>query len=186
MIALQQAGVEAENIFSDKQSGKDFNRPEYLRLLSIVQPEDVIIIKSIDRLGRNYEEILAQWQHITKEMKVDVKVIDMPLLDTTTGKDFLGTFVSDLVLQILSFVAEQERSYTRQRQSEGIAAAKAKGVKFGRPKKELPENFEELYARYLAHEPIARIAKSCPSMSESTLRLRLQEREKLDKMNESV
>lgn len=107
----------------------------------------------------------------------------MPLLDTTIGRDFLGNFVADLVLQILSFAAEQERSYIRQRQSEGIAAAKANGVKFGRPKKELPENFEELYRRYLLHEPIARIAKSCPSMSESTLRLRLQEREKLDNSN---
>lgn len=117
-------------------------------------------------------------------MKVDIKVLDMPLLDTTTGKDFLGNFVSDLVLQILSFVAEQERSFIRQRQSEGITAAKAKGVKFGRPKKALPDNFEELYARYKQHEPIARIAKSCPSMSESTLRLRLQEREKLDNNNQ--
>lgn len=186
IYALEQAGVKTENIFYDKQSGKDFNRPEYLSLLNTIEANDIIIIKSIDRLGRNYEEILAQWQHITKEMKVDIKVLDMPLLDTTTGKDFLGTFVSDLVLQILSFAAEQERSFIRQRQSEGIAAAKAKGVKFGRPKKALPENFEELYRRYLANEPVAKIAKDCPSMSESTLRLRLQEREKLDRSNQST
>jgi len=185
ICALEQAGVETNNIFYDKQSGKDFNRPEYINLLNHVQKDDIIIIKSIDRLGRNYEEILAQWQHITKEMKVDIKVLDMPLLDTTTGKDFLGTFVSDLVLQILSFAAEQERTFIRQRQSEGIAAAKAKGVKFGRPKKALPDNFEDLYQRYLLHEPVSRLAKECPEISESTLRLRLQEREKLDKKNQS-
>lgn len=183
--ALEQAGVQTENIFFDKQSGKDFNRPEYINLLNTVKPNDLIIIKSIDRLGRNYEEILVQWQHITKEMKVDVRILDMPLLDTTVGKDFLGTFVSDLVLQILSFVAEQERTFIKQRQSEGIAAAKAKGVKFGRPRKELPENFESLYQRYLTNEPVSKLAKECPSMSESTLRLRLQEREKLDKDNQT-
>lgn len=181
MIALQQAGVDEANIFSDKQSGKDFDRPAYIELLNKVQPGDIILFKSVDRLGRNYEEIQTQWRLITKEKEVDIKVLDMPLLDTTVGKDFLGTFVSDLVLQILSFAAEQERSYIRQRQTEGIAAAKAKGVKFGRPKKPLPANFEELYERYLHNEPITRLAKDCPEMSESTLRLRIYERQELDK-----
>ncbi len=183
IIALEQAGVENMNIFCDKQSGKDFDRPAYLELLDKVQPGDIIIFKSVDRLGRNYEEIQSQWRLITKEKEVDIKVLDMPLLDTTVGKDFLGTFVSDLVLQILSFAAEQERSFIRQRQTEGIAAAKAKGVKFGRPKKPLPANFEELYERYLHNEPITRLAKDCPEMSESTLRLRIYERQELDKQN---
>lgn len=183
MIALQQAGVAIENIYSDKQSGKDFERPAYMQLLEVVKPGDIIIFKSVDRLGRNYEEIQSQWRLITKEKEVDIKVLDMPLLDTTVGKDFLGTFVSDLVLQILSFAAEQERSFIRQRQVEGIAAAKAKGVKFGRPKKPLPSNFEQLYERYLHNEPITRLAKDCPEMSESTLRLRIYERQELDKQN---
>lgn len=183
VIALEQAGVETTNIFCDKQSGKDFDRPAYLALLDKVQPGDIIMFKSVDRLGRNYEEIQTQWRFITKEKEVDIKVLDMPLLDTTVGKDFLGTFVSDLVLQILSFAAEQERSFIRQRQSEGIAAAKAKGVKFGRPKKPLPTNFEKLYERYLHDEPITRLAKECPDISESTLRLRIYERQALDKQN---
>lgn len=183
IIALEQAGVEESNIYCDKQSGKDFDRPAYSELLETVQPGDIIIFKSVDRLGRNYEEIQSQWRLITKEKEVDIKVLDMPLLDTTVGKDFLGTFVSDLVLQILSFAAEQERSFIRQRQTEGIAAAKAKGIKFGRPKKPLPANFEELYERYLHNEPITRLAKDCPEISESTLRLRIYERQALDRQN---
>lgn len=141
----------------------------------------MIILKSIDRLGRNYSEILEQWSLITKTKKVDIKVLDMPLLDTSYCKDIMGTFISDLVLQILSFQAEQERTYIKQRQAEGIAAAKTKGVKFGRPKKKLPDNFEELYERYLRNEPITRLAKDCEGISESTLRLRIYERQSQDR-----
>ena len=138
----------------------------------------MIIIKSIDRLGRNYSEILEQWGLITKTKKVDIKVLDMPLLDTSYCKDVMGTFISDLVLQVLSFQAEQERTYIKQRQAEGIAS---NGVQFGRPRKPLPSNFEELYQRFRKNEPITRLAKECPEISESTLRLRLQERFDLDK-----
>lgn len=141
----------------------------------------MIIIKSIDRLGRNYSEILEQWSLITKTNGVDIRVLDMPLLDTSYAKDIMGTFISDLVLQVLSFQAEQERTYIKQRQAEGIAAAKLSGVQFGRPRKPLPENFEELYQRFRNNEPISRLAKECPQISESTLRLRLQERLTLDK-----
>lgn len=141
----------------------------------------MIIIKSIDRLGRNYSEILEQWGLITKTKKVDIKVLDMPLLDTSYCKDVMGTFISDLVLQVLSFQAEQERTYIKQRQAEGIAASKSNGVQFGRPRKPLPSNFEELYQRFRKNEPITRLAKECPEISESTLRLRLQERFDLDR-----
>lgn len=141
----------------------------------------MIILKSIDRLGRNYTEILEQWSLITKTKGIDIKVLDMPLLDTSYCKDIMGTFISDLVLQILSFQAEQERNYIKQRQAEGIAEAKQRGVKFGRPRKSLPSNFEELYARFRDNEPIYRLAKDCQGISESTLRLRLYERLEADK-----
>lgn len=176
--AFLEVGVAEENIYTDKQSGKDFNRPGYQAMLSVIKRGDLIYLKSIDRLGRNYDEILEQWTYITKTLGVDIKVLDMPLLDTSYGKDFLGTFISDLVLQILSFQAEQERTYIKQRQAEGIAAAHERGVRFGRPKKPLPKNFGELYERYKNHEPIARIARDCPEISESTLRLRFQEMDK--------
>ena len=132
-IALAEAGVRDRNIFGDKQSGKDFNRPQYKKLLKKLKEDDLLYVKNIDRLGRNYEEIQEQWRVITKEKRVDIVVLDMPLLDTRRGKDLMGTFLSDIVLQVLSFVAENERVSIRQRQAEGIAAAKAKGVKFGRP-----------------------------------------------------
>ena len=132
-IALFEKGVPPQNQYMDKQSGKDFNRPQYMGLLKKLKKGDVLYIKSIDRLGRNYEEILKQWHILTNEKEIDIAVIDMPLLDTRRGKDLMGTFISDIVLQILSFVAENERSNIRQRQAEGIAAAKARGVKFGRP-----------------------------------------------------
>ncbi len=183
LTALMEAGVKEENIFTDKQSGKNFNRPAYQDLVNKVKQGDMIILKSIDRLGRNYTEILEQWSMITKTKGVDIKVLDMPLLDTSYCKDIMGTFISDLVLQILSFQAEQERTYIKQRQAEGIAEAKKNGVKFGRPRKELPENFEELYQRYLKNEPITRLAKECKGMSESTLRLRIYERQEQDKAN---
>lgn len=183
IIALTDAGVLEGNIFVDKQSGKDFNRPSYRKLLETIEEGDCLLIKSIDRLGRNYGEILEQWRIITKVKNVDVKVLDMPLLDTTYCKDMMGTFISDLVLQVLSFQAEQERTFIKQRQAEGIAAAREKGVKFGRPRKKLPDNFDELYIRFLHNEPVNRLAKECPGISESTLRLRLYERMQLDGNN---
>lgn len=143
--ALKEAGVDEKHIYIDKQSGKDFNRPEYKKLLKKIKKDDLLVIKSIDRLGRNYEEILLQWRVLTKEIGIDIVVLDMPLLDTRRGKDLMGTFLSDIVLQVLSFVAENERQNIRQRQAEGIAAAKARGVRFGRPPKPLPENFIGIY-----------------------------------------
>ena len=150
MIALREVGVPEKNIFMDKQSGKDFNRPQYKKLLRRLKKDDLLYIKSIDRLGRNYEEILQQWRVLTKEKGIDIVVLDMPLLDTRRGKDLMGTFLSDIVLQVLSFVAENERTNIRQRQAEGIAAAKAKGVKFGRPPLPLPDNFYEVHKEWRA------------------------------------
>ena len=150
LIAMSEINIPKENIFMDKQSGKDFERPEYQRLLKILRQDDLLYIKSIDRLGRNYEEIIEQWRIISKVKQADIVVMDMPLLDTRTGKDLMGTFLSDVVLQVLSFVAENERGNIRQRQAEGIAAAKARGVKFGRPAAPLPGNFCDVYQRWRA------------------------------------
>lgn len=145
LIALREFPVLVNNIYMDKLSGKDFNRPQYRKLLRKIRPGDIVVIKSIDRLGRNYEEILLQWRIITKEKQVDVVVLDMPLLDTRkSGNDLTGTFVADLVLQILSYVAQTERENIHQRQKEGIAAAKLRGVRFGRPRKPIPEEFWQL------------------------------------------
>lgn len=141
IAAMRAAGVEECNIYVDKQSGRDFNRPKYTQLKSRLRQGDLLYILSIDRLGRNYTEVQEQWRVLTKETGIDICVIDMPLLDTRNGKDLLGTFIADLVLQILSFVAESERDNIRKRQEQGIAAAKAKGVRFGRPKAEVPEEF---------------------------------------------
>ena len=143
-IALRELCIPEKNIFMDKQSGKDFERPQYRRLVRRLKKDDLLYVKSIDRLGRNYTEILEQWRILTKEKGADIVVLDMPLLDTRRGKDLMGTFLSDIVLQVLSFVAENERSNIRQRQAEGIAAAKARGVRFGRPPLPLPENFQEV------------------------------------------
>lgn len=148
IISLCEANVDKKNIFIDRQSGKDFRRPAYEKMMCHLQEGDLIIIKSIDRLGRNYQEIMEQWRIITKEKKADIRILDMPLLDTTKTKDLLGTFISDVILQLLSFVAENERDNIRQRQAEGIAAAKAKGVRFGKPTIPLPENFPELYREW--------------------------------------
>lgn len=147
-IALQQVGISTHHLYTDKQSGKDFHRPQYQRLLHRLQPNDLLFVKSIDRLGRNYEEILSQWRILTKEKGIDIVVLDMPLLDTRRGKDLMGTFLSDIVLQLLSFVAENERTTIRQRQAEGIAAAKLRGVRFGRPPVDLPESFHIAYSKW--------------------------------------
>ena len=152
LIAMQELCVPERNIFVDKQSGKDFDRPQYQRMVRRFRPDDLLYIKSIDRLGRSYTEILEQWRVLTKEKRIDIVVLDMPLLDTRRGKDLVGTFLSDIVLQVLSFVAENERKNIRERQREGIEAAKLRGVNFGRPLKPLPENFEEACERWRAGE----------------------------------
>ncbi|MBP1581596.1 MAG: recombinase family protein [Oscillospiraceae bacterium] len=171
-IALQEVGVEEKNIYIDKQSGKNFERPQYQKLLRKIKKDDLLYIKSIDRLGRNYEEILQQWRIITKNKGVDIVVLDMPLLDTRRGKDLMGTFLSDIVLQVLSFVAENERTNIRQRQAEGIAAAKARGVKFGRPQKPLPENFFIVYQQWKSGKMTGVAAAQECGMPLSTFRYR--------------
>ena len=174
-IAMEEAGVPERNVYMDKQSGKDFNRPQYRKLLRKLKKDDLLYIKSIDRLGRNYEEILQQWRYLTKDKGIDIVVLDMPLLDTRRGKDLMGTFFSDIVLQVLSFVAENERTNIRQRQAEGIAAAKARGVRFGRPEKEIPADFGEIVAAWERKQlPISEVLTRC-DMSESTFYRRLRE-----------
>lgn len=148
-IAMHDYGIIDENIVIDKQSGKDFSRPGYISLLEKLEPCDTLVIKSIDRLGRNYGEILEQWRILTKEKQISIIVLDMPLLNTEQNKDLTGTLIADIVLQLLSYVAETERTFIRQRQQEGIAAAKARGVKFGRPPKKRPPEFEELKEKWL-------------------------------------
>lgn len=161
-IALKEVGVELRNIYIDKQSGKDFNRPQYKKMLRKLKKDDLLYIKSIDRLGRNYEEILQQWRILTKEKGVDIVVLDMPLLDTRRGKDLIGTFLSDIVLQVLSFVAENERTNIKQRQAEGIAAAKAQGIKFGRPPLPLPDNFYEVHKAWRSKKiTLKQAAEAC-------------------------
>ena len=161
-LAMLEQGVEERHIYADQQSGKDFDRPQYLRLLRRLRREDLLLVKSIDRLGRDYREIQEQWRYLTRDLGVDIAVLDMPLLDTRRGKDLLGSFVSDLVLQVLSFAAENERVNIRQRQAEGIAAAKARGVRFGRPRRPLPEGFPLACARWRAGElSLDRAAELC-------------------------
>ncbi len=172
MICMQKLGIPEEHIYMDKQSGKDFQRAGYRKLLKHLKEGDLLYIKSIDRLGRNYADIMEQWRIITKVKKADIVVIDMPLLDTRIGKDLMGTFLSDIVLQVLSFVAENERGNIRQRQAEGIAAAKARGVKFGRPERELPENFPEICERWKAGELSNRAAAKACGMPVSSFRYR--------------
>ena len=175
LVALRGIGIPETCIFLDKQSGKDFNRPQYRKLLKKLKKDDLLYIKSIDRLGRNYEEILQQWRILTKVKGVDIVVMDMPLLDTRRGKDLMGTFLSDIVLQVLSFVAENERTNIRQRQAEGIAAAKLRGVKFGRPRKDLPENFERVYKIWKQGELTGtEAAKQC-GMPLATFRYRVRQ-----------
>lgn len=148
IIALREMGVPKEHIFADKLSGKDFQRPQYRKLLRRLDSQSVLFVKSIDRLGRNYEDLGEQWRIITKEKGADIVVIDMPILDTRREKNLLGTFISDIILALLSYVAENERTNIRQRQAEGIAAAKSKGVRFGRPPRPLPENFYQMHQEW--------------------------------------
>lgn len=175
VIALHQAGVDERDIFIDKQSGKDFNRPQYQKLLRKLRADDLLFIKSIDRLGRNYEEIQKQWRLLTKDKGVDICVIDMPLLDTRRGKDLVGTFLSDIVLQVLSFVAENERNNIRQRQAEGIAAARARGVHLGRPVKEAPADFAHIVKSWEKKEITMAEAMQIAGMSETTFYRRRRE-----------
>lgn len=156
----------------DKQSGKDFERPQYKKLVRQLKKDDLLYIKSIDRLGRNYGEILDQWHILTKEKGIDIVVLDMPLLDTRRGKDLMGTFLSDIVLQVLSFVAENERANIRQRQAEGIAAAKVKGIRFGRPPRPLPDNYHDAYQRWKAGKITGTAAAKECGMPLSTFRYR--------------
>ena len=149
MIAMQRFGLTEKQIVVEKQSGKDFERPKYQRLLKKIKPGDTLVIKSIDRLGRNYEEILEQWRLITKQKQADIIVLDMPLLDTRQGRDLTGVLISDIVLQLLSYVAQTEREFIRQRQAEGIEAARAKGIRFGRPRLDRPQGFEALRIQWV-------------------------------------
>ena len=174
-MALSEVGVEEKNIYMDKLSGKDFNRPQYKKLVRCMKNGDLLYILSIDRLGRNYAEIQNQWRVLIKEIGIDICVIDMPLLDTRTCKDLMGTFIADLVLQILSFVAQSERENIKKRQAQGIAAAKAKGVHMGRPVKGVPDNFGELVKlREKKKISLEQILQEC-GMSEATFYRRLQE-----------
>ena len=184
LAAMAKAGVADVNTFIDKQSGKDFDRPQYNRMVGMLQKGDLLYILSIDRLGRNYEEIQRQWRILTKDIGIDICVIDMPLLDTRNGKDLMGTFIADLVLQILSFVAQTERENIKNRQAQGIAAAKANGVNFGRPQSGLPANFPEIIRKWddnqLTTEEVLGICK----ISEATFyrrRKELQNKQKVVK-----
>jgi len=167
-IALKEAGIQEENIFMDKQSGKDFERAQYQQLLQKLDNQSVLFVKSIDRLGRNYADLNEQWRVITKEKGADIVVIDMPILDTRREKNLMGTFLSDFVLALLSYVAESERMNIKQRQAEGIAAAKAKGIKFGRPPAPVPENFEEICCQWKAKKITLRQAAEFCRLPEST------------------
>ncbi len=179
MIALKEAGASKKCIFLDKRSGKDFERPQYKRLLKKIKKDDLLYILSIDRLGRNYEEILEQWRVLTKEIGADICVLDMPLLDTRNGKDLMGTFMADLVLQILSFVAQSERENIKRRQAEGIAAAKARGVRFGRPGKTAPKDFDRIVKAWKKKQcSLAEVLRQC-DMSEATFYRRLREYRRL-------
>ena len=168
LIAMREAGVPEKHVFRDKQSGKSFDRPDYQRLMKKLKPDDTLIIKSIDRLGRNYEEILDQWRIITKEKRAAIVVLDMPLLDTRQGRDLTGTLIADIVLQLLSYVAQTEREFIRQRQAEGIAAAKKRGVHFGRKPIERPSSFVGIHAEWKDGHISAREAANRLGISRQT------------------
>ena len=174
-LALKEVRVDEKNIYMDKQSGRDFDRPNYKKLVKKLRAGDLLYVLSIDRLGRNYEEIQKQWRILTKEIGIDICVLDMPLLDTRNGKDLMGTFIADLVLQILSFVAQSERENIRKRQADGIAAAKARGVKFGRPEKGVPDGFERIVNAWEQKRlPFDEVLSQC-NMSEATFYRKLRE-----------
>ena len=177
VIALCQWGIPPDRIYLDKQSGKDFDRPQYRRLLRKLKRGDALIVKSIDRLGRNYDEILEQWRHITKEKRADIVVLDMPLLDTRNHKDLIGTLIADIVLQLLSYVAQAERELIRQRQAEGIAAAKARGVRFGRERMPIPKEFESIYDLWKDHFISVRAASARLGVSHHTFERWARERQ---------
>ena len=175
LVVMDENNVPSKNVYIDKQSGKDFERPQYKKLVKKLKQGDLLYILSIDRLGRNYEDIQKQWRILTKDIGIDIYVIDMPLLDTRNGKDLMGTFIADLVLQILSFVAQSERENIKKRQAEGIAAAKAKGVKFGRPEKDIPDDFGKIIKAWEQKRlPFTEVLKLC-NMSEATFYRRLRE-----------
>ena len=175
LVVMAENNVPKGNVYIDKQSGKDFERPQYKKLVKKLKQGDLLYILSIDRLGRNYEDIQKQWRILTKDIGIDICVIDMPLLDTRNGKDLMGTFIADLVLQILSFVAQSERENIKKRQAEGIAAAKAKGVKFGRPEKDVPDDFGKIIKEWEQKRlPFTEVLKLC-NMSEATFYRRLRE-----------
>ena len=182
LVAFDEKGILKKNIFIDKQSGKNFDRPAYKKLIKKLKRGDLLYVKSIDRLGRNYDEIQNQWRIITKELGVDICVLDMPLLDTRKGKDLMGTFLSDIVLQVLSFVAENERTNIHQRQAEGIAAAKRKGIRFGRPRRPLPTNFDIVYNQWKSGEITGVLAARKCNMPLSTFRYRAEIYEKEKKL----
>jgi len=175
LLALEEEGLTHDRIYIDKQSGKDFIRPKYAELLQALKPDDVLYIKSIDRLGRNYDEIISQWKILIKDIGIDIVVIDMPLLDTRRCKDLIGTFIADVVLQLLSFVAQNERENIRQRQAEGIAAAKKRGVRFGRPEKPVPDNFGEIVKKWERGQMCIDEVLNLCNMGRSTFYTRLKE-----------
>ena len=180
LLAMENVNVPKSYIYVDKESGRDFDRPMYRKMLRRLRKNDLVYIKSIDRLGRNYKEIVEQWQFLTRDVQADIVVIDMPLLDTRRGKDLLGTFLSDIVLQVLSFVAENERDNIRSRQREGIEAAKERGVRFGRPVLPVPEDFEEIVKTWKSGEiTTAEAARQC-GFSRSTLYNKAADLEKRD------
>ena len=175
LVAMAEAGVPDKNLYMDKQSGKDFERPQYKKMVRRMRKGDLLYVLSIDRLGRNYEDIQNQWRILTKETGVDICVIDMPLLDTRNGKDLMGTFIADLVLQILSFVAQSERENIRKRQAQGIAAAKARGVRFGRPSKHAPTDFVRIVREWEAEQITFEEALERTGMPAATFYRRLKE-----------
>jgi DNA invertase Pin-like site-specific DNA recombinase len=181
-IALRELSIPERNIFIDKQSGKDFNRPQYKKMVSKINKNDILYVKSIDRLGRDYDEIIEQWRILTKEKGIDIVVLDMPLLDTRQDKDLIGTLLSDVVLQVMSFSAENERINIRQRQAEGIAAAKARGIRFGRPTKPLPDNFASVYRQWKDGEITGLAAAKACDMPMSTFRYKAEIFERTQKM----
>ena len=168
LASMREMGIPEKNIYIDRMFGKDFNRPKYRKLIRHLHKGDLLYVHSIDRLGRNYTEIIEEWRQITKKKETDIVVLDMPLLDTRRGKDLMGTFLADIVLQVLSFVAENERSAIRQRQAEGIREAKKRGVRFGRPRKPMPEDAVEQYKRWKNGEVTLKEAAQCCGMPPTT------------------